>query len=153
MTVRRRRRARMALGALIVVAGVAVAGCSAVRNDLGTSNSDCYVDLAAASGALHGAGHLQGVRLVDVPSLRSVGTGALYRAVTSARPRATRVCLVAYTGRFRSGRVSHPIGASTGRLAVVAVTYPGKRVVATLITSRPPFPFAHTHIGLAAAPT
>jgi hypothetical protein len=145
----RLRQSRLALGAMVLAAGLVAAGCSSVRDDLGTSSSDCYIALATASAAVNGAGHLQGVRLVSVASLRSSGSRALYRSAVSVRPRASRVCLVAYAGTFRAQEVHHPLGRASGHLAVVAVTYPGKRVVGTLILERSTMPFSHTHIGLA----
>jgi hypothetical protein len=142
---------RLLAASALLAGGMAVAACSSVRDDLGTSSSNCYVDLAAAAAAVHGAGHLQGVRLVAVSALRSSGAQQLYQAARQAKPRPTRVCLIAYTGRFRATAVRHPLGKPTGHLAVVEVTYPGKRVIATLLSAHAPFPFPHTHVGLAAA--
>lgn len=135
------------LGALLLGAAL-LGGCTSVRNDLGTSNGNCYVALPAANAAVHGKGHLEGVRLVTVAALRSYAP-RLYQAATSAPgPEIQRVCLVAFTGSFESSAVSQPVGQGKGGQAVVELAYPDNRLVATLIVARPPVPFGHSHIGL-----
>ena len=123
-------------------------GCTSVRNDLGTSSGDCYVAIPAATDAVGGHGHLVGVRLVGVGALPSYSR-RLYSAARSAPGRrVTRVCLVAFAGRFDASSVTAPIGRSTGRVAVVEVTYPENRVLGTLLVGRSEVPFGHSHIGL-----
>jgi hypothetical protein len=88
------------------------------------------------------------VRLVNVSALRQY-RAPLYEAARAARgPRLTRVCLVAFSGRFRATRVEKPVGRSLGSLAIVELGYPDNRLVATLIVHHPPLPFTHSHIGL-----
>jgi hypothetical protein len=123
------------------------AGCTSVRNDLGTSSSVCYGALPAATTAVHGQGRLDGVRLVSVASLKGPAPH-LYRAATSAGGGVSRVCLVAFSGSFRADEVVHPVGRERGHLAVVELVYPGDRLVATLLISRPPLHFGHSHIGV-----
>jgi hypothetical protein len=131
-----------------LLGGAVLQGCTSVRNDLGTNDSECYLAIPSASAAVHGEGHLKGVRLVSVASLRSRAR-KLYGAARSAPgPRVQRVCLVAFTGRFESAGVSKPVGRREGRLAVVELSYPQSRLLATLIVSRPPFTFGHSHIGI-----
>lgn len=135
-------------GALVLTGALAFAGCTAVRSDLGTASGGCYVDLPAAAGAVHHAGHLLGVRLFSQAALRTLGRGSLYRAVSAHRPKIAQVCLVAYGGTFSATTVEKPVGRASGHLAVVAVSYPGRRVVATLLIAHLPLPFGHGHIGL-----
>jgi hypothetical protein len=144
-----RHLAQAALLALaLVVAGSALSACTAVRNDLGTAEGQCYVAIPAATAAVHGPKHLKGVALVGLRSLRTIDR-PLYRAAveTSGRP-SPSVCLVAFTGHFRADQVTAPVGEPSGRLAVVALRYPGNRVLATLLVPHPPFAFGHSHIGL-----
>lgn len=144
-----RHLAQAALLAMaLVVGGSALSACTAVRNDLGTAESPCYVAIPAATAAVHGPKHLKGVALVGLSSLRTLDR-PLYRAAveTSGRP-ARSVCLVAFTGHFEADQVTSPVGEPSGRLAVVALRYPDDRVLATLLAPRPPFAFGHSHIGL-----
>lgn len=145
MTRRRRRRyVRCAAVAVAVVAASSLAGCTAGRSELGTGSSSCYLAIPKAVTAVHGEGHLAGLLLRSVASLKS--TGLLYDPAHSAR--VPRVCLVAFTGRFTARRVQRPVGHGTGRLAVVELAYPNGRVLVTLIAHHLPLPFGHTHIGL-----
>ncbi|MGH9093183.1 MAG: hypothetical protein ACRDZR_17660, partial [Acidimicrobiales bacterium] len=129
-------------------AAALLAGCTAARNDLGTADSQCYVAIPAATAAVHGAGRLEGVRLVTVSALRA-HSAVLYRAAEAAPGRrAQSVCLVAFGGAFRAGRVTRPVGERAGHLAVVALGFPGNHVLATLLAGRSPLPFGHSHIGL-----
>jgi hypothetical protein len=86
------------------------------------------------------------VRLVTVSSLRTGGPVTLYGPASALRPKVARVCLIEYSGKYHATKVTDPLGRGSGRLAVVAVTYPGKHLVGTLILDRSPFPFSHTHI-------
>jgi hypothetical protein len=137
-------RAALVCSALLLGAS-ALQGCAAVRNELGTAASNCYVDLAVASRAVHHEGKLRGVRLVSVPSLRAHAP-LLYRAAVARERRLSQVCLVAFGGRFDATRVERPIGEQTGVLAVVELGYPNRRLLATLLATRPPLPFGHYHL-------
>jgi hypothetical protein len=141
---------RLYVSMLVVLAlGAAVlGGCTSVRNDLGTNDSGCYIAIPAATAAVHDDGHLEGVRLVGVASLRSFAP-ALYEAATSVPgPRIESVCLVAFTGRFDAAAVSKPVGRNKGKLAVVELEYPDNRLLATLVVARPSVRFGHSHIGI-----
>jgi len=104
------------------------------------------VALPAASEAVNGAGHLEGVRLVSVASLRR--TGHLYALATSEpRLHVSHVCLVAFTGRFSASAVHKPHGRSRGRLAVVVLEYPDNALLGTVILRTVPLHFGHSHLG------
>ncbi len=143
-------RGRRRLGAVLtaVVAAGTLAGCTAARNDLGTNDSGCYVTLPAAARAVHGAGHLAGVRLEAVKSLRSRAP-RVYAIATAPGLEVRQVCLVAFHGRFRAGQVERPKGRSFGRLAVVVLEYPDSRLLGTLLLVRAPVHFGHSHLGAA----
>ena len=137
------RRCRLAMAVLAATGGLVLASCSSVRNDLGTGNSSCYVALPAASAAVHHRGHLHGVRLESTAALRSRAP-LLYRAATAGDQ--LSVCLVAFTGRFTRAEVLRPTGQAAGDLAVVELGYPDHRVLQTLLLTRQPVPFGHSHI-------
>lgn len=139
-----RTRSVVACAALLLGA-LGLGGCAAARNELGTASSDCYVDLAIASHAVHHSGHLRGVRLVSVASLRTHAP-LLFDAADVHGKRLDQVCLVAFGGHFRAGGVERPIGKAAGNLAVVALGYPGRRLLATLLVKRLPLPFGHYHL-------
>lgn len=143
---RARRATVLLLLGVALAAGILLAGCTSARNGLGTTQSDCYVAIPAATRAVHGRGHLQGVQLEPVSALRDHAP-RLYRAATTApKPPVARVCLVAFTGRFRAADLAEHLGDATGRLAVVELAYPGNRLLATLLVAHPPLPFGHSHI-------
>ncbi len=145
---RKHRGRAVAAAALAVAAAIALAGCTSVRNDLGTADSGCYVALPTASSAVGGAGRLLGVRLEGVPALKA-DSALLYRAAVSAvGPKVHRVCLVAFTGRFSATKVARPVGGFYGRVAVVELEYPDNRLLATLLVGRDSLPFGHSHLGL-----
>lgn len=130
----------------VVAAATLLAGCGVARNELGTVNSNCYVVLPIADGAVHHHGKLHGVRLVSVASLRARAPH-LYEAAKSAPPPVVReVCLVAFTGKFTSSAVTDPLGKKRGVLAVVEISYPQKRLLGTLLVRKAPLTFLHTHI-------
>jgi hypothetical protein len=134
--------------AAAMLCGSVLAACTSVRDDLGPSDSECYLALPAAAGAVHHEGRLQGVELATVDSLRS-RADRLYEAARSApRPKVQRVCLVAFSGHFEANRVTMATGQEAGRLAVVELSYPGNRLLATLLVAKPPVPFGHSHIGI-----
>ncbi|HVX20234.1 MAG TPA: hypothetical protein VHB02_02690 [Acidimicrobiales bacterium] len=136
------------MAAVVLAAAAVLAGCTSVRNDLGTSNSGCYVALPAASAAVGDVGRLLGVRLVDVSSLPA-DSHLLYRAATTAPgPTVQRVCLVGFAGHFEAAGVGRPVGRPSGTLAVVELAYPDSRLLATLLVGRDTLPFGHSHLGL-----
>jgi hypothetical protein len=142
----RRRPPAVGVAAALLVAALALAGCTAARNNLGTEDSACFVTLPAAVRAVHGAGHLEGVRLEAVTSLRRPAP-VVYAVATAPGLRVQRVCLVAFHGRFRAADVARRHGASSGRLAVVVLEYPDSRLLGTVLFVRPPVRFSHPHLG------
>jgi len=149
---RRRLPARVAprTGARALVAatvGLALlAGCTSARSALGTADSGCYVALPGASRAVHHAGHLLGVRLVDVDSLRAHAPRMYLVARSRPGPKVRRVCLAAFAGHFTSADVAMPAGQPAGRVAIVVIEYPNRRLLGTVILGRAPLRFAHTHL-------
>ncbi len=69
----------------------------------------------------------------------------LYDALADQVPKGQSVCIAGYTGHFASSAVTKAMGRSTGTLAVVVVTRPGNKVLGTLILSKLPVRFQHTH--------
>jgi hypothetical protein len=134
-------------GALAVAVSGVLSGCSPLRNGLGTSNGPCYVALPAASAAVHGSGRLVGVRLVAVPGLRRAAPSVYAVASVPGGAPVSKVCLVAYSGRFSSSSVSMPRGRPGGRLAVVVLVYPGNRLLGTIIFRHIPLEFGHARLG------
>jgi hypothetical protein len=130
-----------------VAAALTLAACDSARSDLGTSNGPCYVALPVADGAVHGAGRLVGVRLVNVAGLRGPAPHVYTAATAAGAHQSDRVCLVAYEGRFASSAVRRPTGRSSGRFAVVVVAYPSSHLLGTVIFRRVPIGFGHSHFG------
>jgi hypothetical protein len=131
----------LAIGAV----ALGLSGCAAARNELGTVDSDCYVTLPTAVNAVHHHGKLKGVRLVSVASLRTHAP-VLYDAALDHGKRSGNVCLVAFAGTFLADEVSGPVGRRAGHIAVVELSYPEKRLLATMLLRHPPIPFGHTRI-------
>lgn len=147
----RARRSRLAVRGIVVAAALiavtSLAGCSSARSSLGTVDGGCFLALPAASAAVHHRGRLLGADLVGVGSLRH--RPLIYRTATEAPgPKVRQVCLVAFGGSFTSGTVERPAGHVAGRLAVVVVEYPHSRLLGTVVLSRAPVRFGHSHAGL-----
>jgi len=137
-----------AVGALVVAAVLAallLSSCTTVRSELGTSNGPCYVALPEASAAVHGQGHLNGVRLVWSDSLRRSSDVYADALVGRVRTR-QRFCVVEYSGHFERSGVLHPAGRRRGHLAIVIVSYPRPEVVVTILVHSPPSRFGHPHV-------
>jgi len=135
-------------GALVVAAILAaliLSSCTSARSELGTSNGPCYVALPEASAAVHGQGHLSGVRLAWSDSLRR--TSDVYRDALVGRVRTRQLfCVVAYSGHFERSGVLHPAGRRRGHLAIVIVSYPKPEVLVTILVHVPPNRFGHPHV-------
>jgi len=138
-----RRAARLGASVLAVVLAAGIlASCASVRSDLGTADSNCFVDVASALHAVRHEGRLHGVRLVSVASLRP-RSSLLYRAARDASRHPSQVCLVDFEGRFSAARVTDALGGRSGRYAVVEFGYPGRRLLGTLLVPKSPLPFGH----------
>jgi hypothetical protein len=137
------RRSGVWVAAVVLGASV-FAGCSSARSGLGTTDESCYLALPTATKAVGGHGHFAGIRKYSVGGLKGMAP-QLYDALSDQVGSHQAVCLAGYTGTFTSGMVTKPLGRSTGKLAVVVVTSPGNKVLGTLILSKIPVRFQHTH--------
>jgi hypothetical protein len=130
---------------LAVAAGL-LAGCTTARNDLGTSDSSCYIALPAATRAVGSHGRLIGVHLSTLATLHRQ-TPRLFDALPDEPSTAQRICTVAYTGSFTRAGVSQPAGLASGPVAVVVSAFPSNALLGTVITNRPPPHVGHPHFG------
>jgi hypothetical protein len=128
----------------LVLAAAVFAGCSSARTGLGTADESCYLALPAASKAVGGHGHLEGIRKYSIGGLKGVAP-RLYKGLANQVPNGQALCIAGYTGSFEESAVTKAMGRSSGKLAVVVVTTPGNKVLGTLILSKLPVRFQHTH--------
>jgi hypothetical protein len=136
---------RLGACAVAAVLGASVfAGCTSARAGLGTTDESCYLALPTASKAVGGHGHLTGIRKYRVGDMKRLAPH-LYDYLADQAPRTQVICLAGYTGLFSKSMVEKPVGRATGKLAVVVVTSPGNKVLATLILKKLPVRFQHTH--------
>jgi hypothetical protein len=139
-----RRRGCGAIGLLLASAGVTA--CTTARSDLGTSAGPCYVALPTATKAVNGEGHLLGVQRVTAESLQRQAP-ELYRQVPTTYAASTRLCVVAFSGRFDTASVTDASGRSSGGLAVVVSTASGNRLLGTVIFAKPPLRIGRSEVG------
>jgi hypothetical protein len=143
---RTRTRTRVAsLAAAIVLTGTLLAACSTARSDFGTTDASCYLALPTAAKAVGGHGHLEGVRKYTLSSLRTVAP-RLYSRLADDVPKKQAVCIAGYSGHFTSSEVSKAMGQPSGILAVAVVATPGNKLLGTLILTKLPVRFQHTHL-------
>lgn len=135
----------VSLAAALVLAATLLASCSSARTDFGTSDASCYLELPTASQAVGGHGHLEGVRKYSLSGLRNVAP-QLYDRLAKAVSKKQGVCIAGYTGHFTAADVSRAMGKPSGTLAVVVVTTPGNKLLGTLILTKIPVRFQHTHL-------
>ncbi len=126
------------------MAALVLAGCSSARTGLGTSDESCYLALPTAAKAVGGQGHLEGIRKYTISNLKGVAP-RLYDSLADQVPKGQAVCVAGYSGTFHEDMVTKPLGRATGKLAVVVVTSPGNKVLGTLILTKTPVRFQHTH--------
>jgi hypothetical protein len=140
------RRGRTGLCGL-ALAALVFAGCSSARVGLGTTDESCYLSLPTATKAVggHAHAHLAGIRKYSITGLKSIAP-RLYDRLADQVGNHQAVCLAGYTGNFSADMVTKPLGRSTGKVAVVVVTSPGNKVLGTLILSKVPVRFEHTHL-------
>jgi hypothetical protein len=139
-----RRRGCGAFGLLLASAGVT--GCTTARSDLGTSAGPCYVALPTATKAVDGEGHLLGVQRVTAESLQRQAP-ELYQQVPTTYAASTRLCVVAFSGRFDAASVTDASGRPSGGLAVVVSTASGNRLLGTVIFAKPPLRIGRSEVG------
>lgn len=132
------------LAAGLVLAASLLASCSSARSDLGTSDESCYLALPTAAKAVGGHGHLEGVRKYTLSSLHGVAP-RLYGRLAHDVAKKQSVCVAGYSGHFTSSEVSKPLGHPSGTLAVAVVTTPANKLLGTLILTKLPVRFEHTH--------
>jgi hypothetical protein len=134
-----------ALTAGLVLAASLLASCSSARSDLGTTDESCYLALPTAAKAVGGHGHLSGVRRFSFSSLHGVAPRLYGQLAHDGVAPKQAVCLAAYTGHFTASDVSKALGHQSGTVAVAAVTTPANRLLGTLILTKLPLRFQHTH--------
>jgi hypothetical protein len=132
------------LAAALVLGAALLASCSSARTDFGTTDDSCYLALPTAAKAVGGHGHLEGVRKYTLSSLRSVAP-RLYGRLAGNVSKEQGVCIAGYSGHFTAAEVSKPLGRPSGTLAVAVVTTPANKLLGTLILTKLPVRFQHTH--------
>ena len=100
--------------------------------------------LPAATRAIGGHGHLEGIRRFTPNDFRQIAP-RLYQGMARQVPSRQDLCVAAFTGHFTAGDVSKPLGRDEGVVAVVVLTSPDNRLLGTLILRRVPVRFSHTH--------
>jgi hypothetical protein len=140
---RSRSWALLAVGMLTVCL---LAGCTSVRNSLGTSDSSCYIALPTATGSVGSHGKLIGVRQFTVRSLHQKAP-PVFLALTVGKASSQHLCVIEFVGTFTRSSVEMPFGQPSGRLAVVVTEAPSNRLLGTVIFKSPPLQFNHDHIG------
>jgi hypothetical protein len=130
--------------AALVLGAALLASCSTARSDFGTTDASCYLELPTASQAVGGHGHLEGVRKYTLSSLRTVAP-RLYSRLADDVSKKQGVCVAGYSGHFTASDVSKAMGRQSGTLAVAVVTTPGNKLLGTLILTKLPVRFQHTH--------
>jgi len=125
---------------------VALSGCTAARDTLGTNASPCFDALAVGEDAVNDRGTFAGVRLI---SLTSFGQDAHLMAALSARagPKVHDVCVVSYRGTFGVDQVKDAVGPpppkGVGHYAIVIVSKPQNRLLGTVVRLTQPLRFGH----------
>jgi hypothetical protein len=131
---------------LVVVGPMWLAGCTAARDTLGTNSSPCFRALALAEDAVHHRGEFAGVRLVSDSTLskRSHFESVLKQRSTTPLH---DLCLVSYRGSYRPSQVKRPAGkvpaSGVGHFAIVAVSTPQNKLLATFVLEKEPVRFRH----------
>lgn len=128
----------------LLLAASVLAGCSSARVGLGTTDESCYLELPTAANAVGHHGHLEGIRKYTVSGLKGIAP-RLHGFLIVHAPKTQAVCLAGYTGTFTKGMVMKPLAQDMGRLAVVVVSTPGNKLLGTVILTKLPVRFLHTH--------
>jgi hypothetical protein len=144
---RRRRSFSLAVGlASCTLAICLAAGCASPRSNLGTSDSSCYLALPAAAKAVGSHSRLIGAHLFTLTDLRRQAPKLVAQIGAKGSPK-QRVCVLAFSGQFRSTEVSKPHGQPVGQVAIVVLTNPSNSLLGTVILKKLPLRFSHSHIG------
>ena len=128
----------------LALAGLVLVGCSAARTDVGTTDETCYLALPTAAHAVGPGAHFVGIRKYEMSSLKGISP-RLYAQMVKTEPAKQAVCIAAYTGHFSSYTVVKPLGRPVGTLAVAVIKTPGNELLGTLILTKIPVRFQHTH--------
>jgi hypothetical protein len=130
-----------AAGMAVAVLAIGLAGCTAPRNALGTSSSQCFRALAVAPAALHHEGRFAGVRYLSAANVAkaieaSTGEGRGLPAAIKANSAA--VCAVRYRGSFTASGLAAewPPGRRGGTLAVVVLVARSEKLLTTVLLDR-----------------
>jgi hypothetical protein len=166
-------KARLAGVALVVaLGGVAAVGtsCASVRNGLGTSSSVCFRAIPVGRSALGKqtsidlvsgsepptpkAPEFVGVRSATQKDIDAFGKKHdSYQTVLTKRNGGPlkSICLVAFKGAFDPSSVKYLLGTvpSVGHrsYAVVVVSEPSNKILATFLRSKEPISFTHFAVG------
>jgi hypothetical protein len=140
-----RRRALRSLVGVLAMAGLS--GCAAVRTNLGTTDSSCFLSLPTAAHAVSDHGRFVGIHLFMLSEFSKLAPKLVDDLADAHVTGATHVCVAAYEGNFTASQVAKPLGRSSGRLAVVVVDASNQKLLATIILTRPPLHFGHPHVG------
>jgi hypothetical protein len=141
----------MKLRLVIRLAGCALAvcmlaGCTSVRTNLGTSDSSCYLSLPSAAKAVGSHSRLIGVHLFTLSELHRQAP-RFFENFSSQHASSQRVCVIAFAGTFANKSVSKALGRPSGTVAIVVLKTPSNQLLGTVILSRLPLRFSHSHIG------
>ena len=141
---------RLLLVAIVALGSSWLAGCTAARDTLGTNSSPCFHALALAADAVHDRGKFAGVRLVSEAALSKTHHLQSVLKMRSTTP-LHNVCLVAYNGEYRPSQVMKAAGkvpsSGVGHFAIVAVSSPQNKLLATFVLGKEPVRFRHLALG------
>ena len=166
-------RAKVAgVAVLVAVGGVAAVGtsCATVRNGLGTSSSVCFRAIPAGRSALGKSTSVDlatgttpappkapafvGVRTATQKDINAFGKRHnSYEAVLAQRNGGPvkSICLVAFKGTFDPSSLEGLLGTvppeGHRNYAVVVVSEPSNKVLATFLRSKEPISFTHYAVG------
>jgi hypothetical protein len=149
---RRAGRVRVVVASLAAIAALgAASGCTAARDTLGTNSSPCFRALAIAKDAVHDRGTFAGVRLENASALKTLKHGGQVLKARSTTPLHS-LCVVSYRGSFRTTEVSRPAGraptSGVGHFAIVVISTPQNKLLATFVLEREPVRFRHIALGV-----
>lgn len=143
-----RRLAAVAAVCIVVVCGSTLAGCTAARNGLGTTDSLCFHVLPEARGAIGKSASFAGVRLLPIGDvLKAIELRAIEHSrhgtpppLSLVRAEHERDCLVAFRGDFSLAHTRLGWAARPGpyRAAIVVVRPSNDKVVVTILLRRVP---------------
>lgn len=149
------RTTTAAIALLMSATIVGTAGCAAVRSGLGTSSSVCFRAIPVGKAAVTAkASAFVGVRSASAKDIDKFGsTHNLLAAELTQRNggKLKGLCLIAFHGTFDPTSVHELLGpvppVGQRRYAVVVVSEPSNKLLATVIRSKEPISFTHYAVG------